>query len=272
MPEWIWKWRREILFSLLIVISLGLTVSERDPGRINQGLREGLGLCLLPFQRFSSLLLERNRDWLQWFVTVRSLRAQNAELTRRVESLSLQNALLSEKTREVETLRSELAYKREHAWTFIPAKVIGRDFGSWLERVVLDRGASDGIGTGDGLVTPEGVAGRITQVNTFSSVAMLLPDPQSSVAGRVERSGVEGTVKGMGQNWLKLTHVPNGEDVKPGDLVRTSDLSSLFPPGLDIGEVVRSISTEGGLMLDVWIKPRLRFKTANRFFILKARE
>jgi len=268
VPEFLWKWRREIIFSVLIIISLGMFVSQREPGLITQTLRQSIAFVIVPFQKISARLVKRSQKFFNQMISIKKLRHENAELKRKVEKLMLRNTLLMEQVRENQALRAELHYKQRIPYDFLPAELIARDPVSWLERVVIDRGSADDIETGAGVITPQGVVGRIREVNLYSSTVMLLLDTQSSVAGIVQRSQINGTVKGTGQGFLKLMYVSSEDDVKVGDTVVTSKLSSLFPPGLPIGDVVRVVPSENGLMLDIQMKPRVDFKTLDRFLIL----
>jgi rod shape-determining protein MreC len=268
VPEFLWKWRREIIFSLLIITSWGLLVSQREPGLITHTLRQSISFIVVPFQKISVNLVKRSKKIMTQRLSLKKLRAENLELKRRVEKLILRNTLLMEQVRENQTLRTELDYKQRTPYALLPAEVIARDPVSWLERVVLDRGSSDEVQAGAGVITPQGAVGRIREVNLYSSTVMLLPDTQSSVAGIIERSQVNGTVKGAGREKLIMTYVFAEDDVKVGDTVVTSKLSSFFPPGIPIGDVVRIKPSENGLMLDIQVKPRVAFKTLDRFLIL----
>jgi len=260
------------VFSLLIMVSLGLLVSQRQPGMLTRGLRQGVSLVISPFQKTSMAVVQRSRIFAQGLASLQGLRRQNAELRSQLEKLKLDNYLLAAAAKENDALRRDLEYKRQVPWQFIPADVIGRDPSSWMERAVVNRGTRDGVRVGAGVITPDGVVGRIIDANLYSATVMLLPDSQSSVAGQVARSSVAGTLKGLGLSGLRFMYVANEDDVKPGDTVVTSKLSTLFPPGMPLGEITSVNTSENGLMLDIRVKPRVSFKTLDRFLILKEEE
>lgn len=272
MPEFIWRWRREIVFSLLVIISIGMLVAHHQPGLISRSVNQGGAFIIVPFQKLISSVVKRSQHSFTFFTSIRSLRQENSELKRKVEKLTLRNALLKENMRENELLREALQYKNKKKIEFIPAEVIGRDAASWLNRAVLDRGSADGVKVGAGVLSPKGIVGRIVEVNLYSSTLMLLPDTQSSVAGLSERSRIAGTITGTGDRQLKMLYVSSGDDIKKGDTIVTSKLSSLFPAGLPIGDVVMVSPSDNGLMLDIKITPRVMFKTIDRFLILKVED
>lgn len=272
MPEFIWKWRREIVFSLLILISLGLLISQRKPDLVSQGLRQGLIFVVMPAQKLMTAAARGLGDTVSLLASLGRLRRENAALKARVDQLMLERSGLAEQARENDTLREELGYRQRMAWKFIPAEVVGRDPASWLERLVVNRGTADGVRRGAGVITPQGVVGRVSEVTLYSATVMLLPDAQSSVAGLAERSRVPGTLKGTGKAALSLIHVSGTDDVRVGDVVTTSSVSSIYPPGLVMGDVTRVAPAETGLMLSIQIKPRVDFTRLDRVLILQAGE
>lgn len=269
MPDFLWKWRKEIIFSLLILVSFGLLVSRRKPDVISQSLRQGVALLIAPVQKVSASSVRGVRESLSVLASLGRLRRENAELAGAVRRLQLDNARLREQARENEILRTELEYRRRTRWAFIPAEVIGCDPASWLERRVVNRGSTDGVVRGAGVIAPEGVVGRVSEVTLYTATIMLLPDTQSSVAGVIERSRVPGTIKGFGKPRLGMMHVSGSDDVRAGDTVLTSNVSSIYPPGLAIGEVTGARPAETGLMLSIQVRPRVNFKTLDRVLILR---
>ncbi len=270
MPEFLWKWRKEILFSLLIVISFTLLVSRHKPHFFSDSLRQGISFLLVPVQKLSDGAAVRAREALGFLAAFGALERENRALRKELDALRLENARLGAGARETEELRDQLGYKQRVRWDFIPAEVVGRDPASWLERVVVNRGTADGVRPGAGVITPQGVVGRVSEVNLYSATVVLLTDSQSSVAAVVERSRVPGTVKGTGGRWLSLAHTSGEDDVKPNDLVVTSQVSSIFPPGLFVGDVVSVTPADNGLMLSVRLKPRVAFTSLDHLLIIRA--
>lgn len=272
MPEFIWKWRREIVFTLLIIVSLGMLVSHHEPGLLTRATRQGISFVITPFQKIVTGLVQQSHHLSGLFTSVNTLKKENIELKQKVEQLALRNVLLRNSQAENNELRMILDYKQRHQYEFIPGEIIGRDSASWLRRGILDRGTVDGVKVGAGVISPQGIVGRIVEVNYYSSTIMLLPDEQSSVAGIDERSMISGTIKGKSDHLLSMMYVSSEDDVKVGDVIVTSSLSTLFPKGLPIGEVTQVKVSENGLMLDIDVTPYVDFKTINRFLILKAGE
>jgi len=103
--------------------------------------------------------------------------------------------------------------------------------------VTLGRGSSEGIKVGSIVMAPGGLVGRISSVTPNSSRVLLLSDATSRVGAVLSRSRSMGFIRGQGSNRAVLQFFDKVPDVKRGDVVSTSPVSQLFPPGLPLGRV-----------------------------------
>jgi rod shape-determining protein MreC len=272
LPEFLWRWRKELIFSLLALIAFGLLLSQNHPGFFSRSLRHSFALILVPLQRASMSTFGSIRESLSVIGSFGKLRAENRALRAENQALRLRSTELAALAEETVRLREDMGYVRQVPWDHLTAEVIGRDPASWLERVMVNRGSADGVKPGAGVITPQGVAGRVIETSLYAATVMLLPDPQSSIAGVIERSRVPGTLKGTGQRFLLLQHISGEDDVKPGDVAVTSPVSSLFPPGLYLGDVLEVRTSNQGLTLEITVQPRVNFTTLERVLILRPKE
>ena len=112
MSELLWKWRREIIFLLLVLLSTSMLVSRHKPGLINNVFYEGISLLVVPFQKVSTILVKKTKNSKKLFSSLKKLQIENEVLKRKNEKLNLKNMLLLEKAQENEGLRQELGYKK----------------------------------------------------------------------------------------------------------------------------------------------------------------
>ena len=84
-----------------------------------------------------------------------------------------------------------------------------------------------------------GIVGKILDAGKTKSKVILLTDPQFSVAGLMEKSRESVLVSGTLEGLCKLRYLSLEAEIKVGDHVITSKLSTSFPEGLMIGEVIR---------------------------------
>lgn len=121
----------------------------------------------------------------------------------------------------------------------VAAHVIIRNPSYWNSSFVIDKGKTHGIKQGQAVIGPSGIIGKIIEVGQNRAKVILLTDPQFSVACLVERSRESGLVSGTLQGVCRLRYFNKAADIKVGDQVITSPLSSSFPEGLLVGKVVR---------------------------------
>lgn len=121
----------------------------------------------------------------------------------------------------------------------IVASVIGRSLLPTQQTVLLNRGAADGLAMGSVIVDVEGVIGRVLDVQPTTCLVLLLTDPESRLAGLVERSRETGLLVGQGQGRCEFIYLDADADLVEGDRVVTAGLGGSFPKGLLLGTVQR---------------------------------
>jgi len=153
--------------------------------------------------------------------------AQVRELRYRLTELEMQN----------QGLKDLIGIKRVAKGSEVWAAVIGRGADSWWNQLLVSKGQNDGIKAGAVVVASGGLVGRVTHVSPNSSQVLLISDPHSQVGVVVSRSRFSGMLKGQNQNTATLEFFERDPDVKVGDIVLTSQFSTLFPEGIPVGRV-----------------------------------
>ena len=108
----------------------------------------------------------------------------------------------------------------------------------FARKVILDRGAQQGVEAGLAVVDAKGVVGQVTRVHPVQSEVTLLTDRNQSIPVSVLRNGVRGVLFGSGQGRLEMRFVLADADVREGDQLLTSGLDGVFVPGLPVANVI----------------------------------
>jgi rod shape-determining protein MreC len=153
--------------------------------------------------------------------------AQVRELRYRLTELESQN----------QRMKEILKVKINPTDTGVWATVIGRGADSWWNQILIGKGINDGIKAGSVVVAPGGLVGRVIHVSPNSSLILLVSDPNSQVGVVVSRSRFSGMLKGQSQNTAILEFFERDPDVKVGDIVNTSQFSTLFPENIPVGRI-----------------------------------
>jgi rod shape-determining protein MreC len=120
----------------------------------------------------------------------------------------------------------------------IGARVIGASAGTATETIDIDRGERDGIKRNMGVITPDGVVGKVIEAYPNTSQVLLLTDKDSGVGAMLSDSRIQSPVGGTGEPLLYMKYVPNDDTVNNGERVVTSGMDRIFPRDLPVGTIV----------------------------------
>ncbi len=199
---------------------------------------------------------------------------QNKELIAKIEKLEGENLKLQELEQENARLSELLDYKNANpGYSYVTAKVIAHDPGYWFDTFTISAGKHEGIKVDMGVITADGVIGKIVEVGANYSKVMSITDENSSISGIVERTRDTGIIQGSTDqdrtnSNLKMVYLPIESNLIPGDKVLTSGLGGIYPKGLPIGEVVE-MSTKGDKLENYAIvKPYVSFSSIEEVLIV----
>ena len=173
------------------------------------------------------LLTSPFQSQTQFSLEDRLTNARVLELEQKVLELEQQN----------KQLKGLLDYSSTQAAKTITAPVVGRSRDRWWSRVTLGKGSKDNVKPGDVVLGIGGLVGRVTHVTPHTSKILLISDDTSRVGAMISKNRKLGYVQGGEFSNVAMYFFDQITDVKPGDLITTSFLSKLYPPGLAIGKV-----------------------------------
>jgi rod shape-determining protein MreC len=204
--------------------------------------------------------------WHNYF-DLRGVRAQNRKLQDEIEQLRLQQVRLAEDAGQARRLQRLLGFKEQFIAKTLPAQVIGSS-GSDMSRVVyIDKGEGDGVRQEMPVITADGVVGKILRVFPSSSQVLLINDPSSGVGAILEKSRLQGVIKGTPNGELVLDKMMSDERVESGDQLLTSGGDQIFPKGLPIG-TVKSVSPGKDVFLHIAVKPAAQLSRLEEVLVI----
>ncbi len=104
--------------------------------------------------------------------------------------------------------------------------------------IVVDKGTNDGVFDGQAIIDADGVVGQIIEAGVLSSQGLLISDPGHALQVAVNRNGLRTIARGTGTfDRLDLPALPNNADIQEGDLLVTTGLGGVFPPGYPVAIV-----------------------------------
>lgn len=197
------------------------------------------------------------------------LAAENARL--KEETLVLRarlarlSALQDENTRLLMLLdvRQRLGLKAQLA------SLIDVDLDPFRQRIVLNRGAADGVHEGQAVMDETGVLGQVLTVEPSRAFAILITDASHALPVTVARTGLRTIAYGSGEtDTLRLPHIPFSADVREGDALLTSGMGGRFPAGLPVGTVRKVTQGDAGTFALALATPAAGIARASRVLLL----
>jgi rod shape-determining protein MreC len=254
-------------FLTLAAISVGLMVADQRYNQIDR-IRESLSRVIYPVQRAVDFPF-RATDWVTGSFADRSrLRQENLQLTARLRLANLQLqrfAVLEEENRRLREMRANTAGIAERV---LVASILNVDLDPFRHRVLLDKGAADGVFKDQAVLDGDGIFGQVSKVNAATAEVILISDAEHAIPVQSNRSGVRTIAVGTGdQNKLSLPFVTVESDLQPGDLLLSTGMGGVFPPGYPVAQVSK-VKRAGSMFALVEAKPTAKLDQAREVLLV----
>ncbi len=176
---------------------------------------------------------------------------------------------LQESIQEGERYEKIANFRRGQHYTSMVADVVGRDPSNWNASLIINRGAKDGLKVGWPVVSSLGAVGRVIEVGSTTAKVILVADPNFAVAALVQRTRESGLLTGTLQGVCRLQYLTEEADVKVGDKIVTSKMSSAFPEGVLIGTVVDVQAATNTRTVECLVDPDVNLSQLEEVIIIK---
>lgn len=251
----IFEYKEYLLLIILSIISLTVLSSNEKP-QVKKLRAFGFGT----FAVFS--------EALNTFTGIFKNDFSRDDLMRENAKLMLEVNRLRKLKTENQELHKMLEYKDTTQYPLIAADVVSKLVNKVEGNFIINRGAGEGITVGMPVLTPHGLAGIIADVADNYSVVKTLYNANLNIAITIQRINVDGILSWDG-NELIIKNIPTTYDVKVGDIIETSDFSTLFPPSVPIGVVSKKEDITLGLLHTITVKPFTDIYAVHDLFVLK---
>jgi rod shape-determining protein MreC len=259
-----------ILVGVLFLQVLGLAMQVKRAGGDTENtrlIRVWAVDAISPFERSVVWVQSSTSNiWRNYFY-LRGVRAENRELKQQIEQMRLEQVRLSEDAAQARRLQTLLAFKEQFISKTVAAQVIGSS-GSDLSRIIyIDKGADAGLRRDMAVITVDGVVGKVLLVYPSVSQVLLINDQTSGVGAILEKSRLQGVLRGTPNGELQVERVMSDEQVAVGETVLTSGGDQIFPKGLPVGTVTK-VGNGKDLFLNIKIKPATNLSKLEEVLVL----
>jgi len=243
---------RCVIYSLL---ALGLIIFDKRYDHLGQ-IRRYLSMAAYPLQVAVASPFE-GWDWFRESVTTReSLRADKTRLEAQLRLANFRLQRYEAVEAESQRLRALRDNTADVAARFLIGNIMDLDIDAFRERVLVDKGARDGVFVGQAVLDSGGVFGQVARVEQMTSEVILLSDATHAIPVQINRNGLRTIAVGTGDmTRLKLPYLSTSADVVAGDLLVTSGLGGGFPAGYPVGTVAEVKRDPAQSLADVDVRP-----------------
>ena len=230
---------RLVFFTVLSLLLLFVDARYR----YLESTRSALSVLISPIQRLATLpgaLWQQAGDFFITQSTQHTLIAENDTLHQQHQSDAAQLLQLQSLQLENQQLRNlvELPLRKEFSSQLVEIVYAERDV--FKRKVLINKGADAKVQIGQVVMDDMGIVGQITRVYPWLSEVTLITEKDHAVPVQVVRNGLRTILFGAGDtSRLSLRYMPVSADIQNDDVLVTSGIDGIYPPGIPVAKVVK---------------------------------
>lgn len=261
-----------ILIGLTAFCILLIGITSFNDGFLGP-LRTTMGYFLIPVQSGVNRAGTSLYNSLLSYNSLKSAMDENEALRAQIDNLVQENTRLQSQQFELDRLRELYQLDQNYQqYEKIGARVIAKDSGDWFQVFRVNKGSADGVRVDANVIAGGGLVGIVTDVGANYATVRSIIDDVSRVSGMAQQSGdtciVAGDLTLFSQGRLRITNIRKDGDIKDGDRIVTSNISSKFLPGLLIGYATDITADDTRLTSSGYLVPVAQFGSLQEVLII----
>jgi rod shape-determining protein MreC len=209
---------------------------------VTQPLRVAVATVLYPAQWLVMRPVLWAQDSGKYFESRGASQASEEAALRKMDLQSQRANQVEQLTLENSRLRKLLELRERVTTPSQAAQVLYDAADPYTRKIIIDRGLLEGVVAGSPVLDESGVLGQVTRVYPLVSEVTLVTDRDQAIPVLNTRTGVRGVAfgdPGLRSSTLELRFMAANADVQTGDLLTTSGVDGVYPPGLPVARVVK---------------------------------
>ncbi len=202
-----------------------------------------VGTFIIPMQNGINSIGTWFDDYFDSFESMKELREENKKLTEKVNELTQANESLSFDKTELEELRTLYSLDQQYKdYKKVGARVISSGGHNWYKNFLINKGSKDGIKVNMNVLAGSGLVGIVTEVGSnYAKVETIISDGSSVSAmslSTLDTCVIKGNEQSISEDgWIDVAYISKDAEMKAGDVLVTSNISSKYLAGLRIGSI-----------------------------------
>jgi rod shape-determining protein MreC len=240
--------------------------------KITQPIRAAVATVLYPVQWLALQPVRAAQYGGGYFTALSQARTSEEAARLKLATQSLRASQVEQLALENSRLRKLLDLREQAALTGQAAQVLYDAPDLYTRKVIIDKGMLQGVALGSPVVDESGVLGQVTRVHPLVSEVTLVIDRDLAIPVLNTRTGArsvafgEPTTHGGG---LELRFMGSNSDVQQGDLLTTSGVDGLYPPGLPVAKIDRIERRAESAFARIYCTPLAQVNAAVHVMVVK---
>jgi rod shape-determining protein MreC len=210
--------------------------------------------------------------WAGYFDLIH-VRQQNQDLEKTLDRLRLEQAALLEDARQGQRLQALMGFQEKYIYSTLAAQVYGSSGSDRSHVFYIDKGAHEGLKQDMAVITADGIVGKVRDVFPHTAQVLAVNDTTSGAGVILETTRIRGVLKGDVSGRLEIVGVAADQRIKAGDKVLTAGGDMIFPRGLPVGVVEKTVPDpdNDGLII-IYVKPAAHLDRLDEVLVINSTE
>ncbi len=270
-PPSFFKQGPSALSKLLFFSALALFLMVADTRfRITQPLRATLATVMYPVQWLAMQPVRAVKNAAEYLAGLDQAKTDTEQAAKKLALQSLRAGQVEQLLQENARLRKLLGLREQLATSVMAAEVLYDAADPYSRKVIIDKGLLQGVDLGSPVLDESGVLGQVTRVHPLVSEVTLLIDRDLAIPVLNIRTGARSVAYGdPSGNGLELRFMGSNSDVQPGDLLTTSGVDGVYPPGLPVAKISHIERRVESAFAKIYCVPQALVSAARHVMVVK---
>jgi len=240
--------------------------------RITQPVRAVLATALYPVQWLALQPVRIVRDSSAYFVGLDQANASSEQAAQKLILQSLRAGQVEQLMLENNRLRKILGLREQLAISAMSAEVLYDAADPYTRKIIIDKGLLQGVALGSPVLDESGVLGQVTRVHPLVSEVTLVIDRDLAIPVLNVRTGARSVAYGdvtHSGDGLELRFMGSNSDVQVGDLLTTSGVDGVYPPGLPVAKISKIERRAESAFAKIYCTPQALVAGARHVMVVK---
>jgi rod shape-determining protein MreC len=261
------------LSKLMFFSALALFLMVADMRfRVTQPIRAALATALYPVQWLALQPVRAVQGGGAYFTSLNQAKTSEEDARRKLAVQSLRAGQVEQLALENSRLRKLLELREQQALNGLAAEVLYDAPDPYTRKVIIDKGLAHGVELASPVVDESGVLGQVTRVHPLVSEVTLVIDRELAIPVLNARTGARSVAYGepsASGGGLELRFMGSNSDVQQGDLLTTSGVDGIYPPGLPVARIERIERRAESAFARIYCTPQAQVAAALHVMVIK---